>query len=286
MIVGPTGWGPEPATRHDTDGVVFAGSVPGPVLAELYRRARAFAYVPLTEGYGLPPLEAMRAGTPIGGGRRGAERARPRRGGPGAGPHRRPARRRRHRGRAGAVLTDDALRADLAARGCGARAGAHAGRPRRASTSRCGGRCDDDRLGVSRSTSPPSRLHPGGAGYYTMALASGLSAARRRRPDPVARRGDEERWRELAAGAAVRAAVPGSRPGRLAFEQIGLSSVLRSLDVQVHHGPHYTMPARSPVPCAVTIHDCTFFDHPEWHLRSKAAFFRRAIRRAAATPAS
>ena len=27
-------------------------------------RARAFAYVPLTEGYGLPPLEAMRIGTP------------------------------------------------------------------------------------------------------------------------------------------------------------------------------------------------------------------------------
>jgi hypothetical protein len=41
------------------------------------------------------------------------------------------------------------------------------------------------------------------------------------------------------------------------------------------------MPERSPVPCVVTIHDCTFFDHPEWHLRSKAAFFRRAIRRAA-----
>ena len=41
------------------------------------------------------------------------------------------------------------------------------------------------------------------------------------------------------------------------------------------------MPATLPVPCAVTIHDCTFFDHPEWHLRSKAAFFRRAIRHAA-----
>ena len=35
-----------------------------PVLAGLYQRARAFAYVPLTEGYGLPPLEAMRMGTP------------------------------------------------------------------------------------------------------------------------------------------------------------------------------------------------------------------------------
>jgi glycosyltransferase involved in cell wall biosynthesis len=41
------------------------------------------------------------------------------------------------------------------------------------------------------------------------------------------------------------------------------------------------MPERSPVPCVVTIHDCTFFDHPEWHVRSKAILFRRAIRRAA-----
>ncbi len=105
----------------------------------------------------------------------------------------------------------------------------------------------------------------------------------------VARRGDEDRWRALTAGRTasaaaapvVRGAVPASRPGRLAFEQVGLASVLRRLTVQVHHGPHYTMPARSPVPCAVTIHDCTFFDHPEWHLRSKAAFFRRAIRHAA-----
>jgi len=125
-------------------------------------------------------------------------------------------------------------------------------------------------------------LHPGGAGYYTMALASGLSARDDVDLTLIARRGDEERWSALvASGAAVRGAVPASRPGRLAFEQLGLSSVLRSLDVRVHHGPHYTMPARSPVPCAVTIHDCTFFDHPEWHLRSKAAFFRRAIRRAA-----
>ena len=125
----------------------------------------------------------------------------------------------------------------------------------------------------------PSR--PGGAGYYTMALARGLVGRDDVGLTLVARRGDEERWRTLAPGAAVRGAVPVSRPARLAFEQLRLSSVLRSVGVQVHHGPHYTMPARSPVPCAVTIHDCTFFDHPEWHLRSKAAFFRRAIRRAA-----
>jgi glycosyltransferase involved in cell wall biosynthesis len=43
---------------------VLAGAVPDAVLTGLYQRARAFAYVPLTEGYGLPPLEAMRVGTP------------------------------------------------------------------------------------------------------------------------------------------------------------------------------------------------------------------------------
>ena len=64
VIVGPTGWGPGPEKPPAADHVVFTGPVPAAVLSELYRRARAFAYVPLTEGYGLPPLEAMRAGVP------------------------------------------------------------------------------------------------------------------------------------------------------------------------------------------------------------------------------
>jgi glycosyltransferase involved in cell wall biosynthesis len=63
VIVGPTGWG-HAARPQDTEGVVCTGSVPDAVLSGLYRRARAFAYVPLTEGYGLPPLEAMRMGAP------------------------------------------------------------------------------------------------------------------------------------------------------------------------------------------------------------------------------
>jgi len=141
------------------------------------------------------------------------------------------------------------------------------------------------RLALSLDVSAvPTR--PGGAGYYTIALARGLAA----RPDVdlalVARRGDEERWREWCGGdapgrATVHAEVPSSRPARLVFEQAGMAPVLRRLGVDVHHGPHYTMPSRAPVPCAVTVHDCTFFDHPEWHVRSKVAFFRRAIRRAA-----
>jgi glycosyltransferase involved in cell wall biosynthesis len=64
VIVGPTGWGPELAHPPTGEQVVFTGPVPDVVLSGLYRRARAFAFVPLTEGFGLPPLEAMRAGIP------------------------------------------------------------------------------------------------------------------------------------------------------------------------------------------------------------------------------
>jgi glycosyltransferase involved in cell wall biosynthesis len=35
------------------------------VLAGLYARARTFAYVPLIEGFGIPPMEAMAAGVPV-----------------------------------------------------------------------------------------------------------------------------------------------------------------------------------------------------------------------------
>jgi glycosyltransferase involved in cell wall biosynthesis len=47
------------------------------------------------------------------------------------------------------------------------------------------------------------------------------------------------------------------------------------------HGPHYTLPLRADVPLVVTVHDLTFYDHPEWHLRSKVVYFRRMIRASA-----
>jgi glycosyltransferase involved in cell wall biosynthesis len=64
VVVGPEGWGPALSRVDHPEGVQFTGAVAHGVLSGLYERARAFAYVPLTEGYGLPPLEAMRHGTP------------------------------------------------------------------------------------------------------------------------------------------------------------------------------------------------------------------------------
>jgi glycosyltransferase involved in cell wall biosynthesis len=40
------------------------------------------------------------------------------------------------------------------------------------------------------------------------------------------------------------------------------------------------MPLRVTVPTVVTVHDLTFFEHPEWHERGKVVFFRPMIRAA------
>ena len=62
LVVGPHGWG---GSLRPTPGVKLAGVVSDAVLAALYAGARCMAYVPLVEGWGLPPVEAMAACTPV-----------------------------------------------------------------------------------------------------------------------------------------------------------------------------------------------------------------------------
>lgn len=62
VLVGPAGWG---EGLVPTEGVVLTGAVDDAVLAALYGRALAVVYVPLHEGFGLPAVEAMRAGAPV-----------------------------------------------------------------------------------------------------------------------------------------------------------------------------------------------------------------------------
>jgi glycosyltransferase involved in cell wall biosynthesis len=66
VIVGPTGWGDATGDAAvSAPGVHLAGPVAAGTLAALYARALAVAFVPLLEGFGLPVLEAMAAGTPV-----------------------------------------------------------------------------------------------------------------------------------------------------------------------------------------------------------------------------
>lgn len=123
--------------------------------------------------------------------------------------------------------------------------------------------------------------HPVGAGVYTIELARGLDSAGSVDLVLLARKGDGARFRTLAPGSEVHEAVPRRRPSRLAWEQTAAPRIAKRLGVDLWHGPHYTMPMRVGVPSVVTIHDLTFFDHPELHERSKVHFFRRMIKASA-----
>jgi len=121
-------------------------------------------------------------------------------------------------------------------------------------------------------------VRPVGAGVYTVELAREL--ARREATDLhlVTRQADTARWSDIAPKATLHPEVPDARPRRLVWEQTGAPRLAARVGADLWHGPHYTLPLRLPIPAVVTVHDLTFFEHPEWHERSKVAFFRRMIR--------
>jgi glycosyltransferase involved in cell wall biosynthesis len=116
----------------------------------------------------------------------------------------------------------------------------------------------------------------GGAGRYVLALAAALAQRDDVDLTVLARAGDTARWPSPVVDRA-----PARRPVRLAWEQAALPAIVKNLAVDVHHAPHYTMPLVPSRPTVVTIHDLSFFTHPEWHERTKVAFFRSAIRTSA-----
>lgn len=122
---------------------------------------------------------------------------------------------------------------------------------------------------------------PVGAGQYILQLAGQLAGRSDIELVLCSRSNDHARWAPLVPPGNLVAKAPGPRPLRLAWEQLRLAGLVAATGAAVHHGPHYTMPRRPPVPTVVTVHDLSFFDSPAWHERSKAPFFRRAIRRAA-----
>lgn len=117
---------------------------------------------------------------------------------------------------------------------------------------------------------------PAGAGMYVLRLVEELGRHHGLDLELVARADDEPRWHLAAPDAEVRAVAPGPRPARLLWEQVAGPALARNADVW--HGPHYTMPLLAWTPRVVTIHDLTFFDHPEWHEANKVRYFTRMIR--------
>jgi glycosyltransferase involved in cell wall biosynthesis len=120
-----------------------------------------------------------------------------------------------------------------------------------------------------------------GAGVYTTELVRALAPRDDLELTLAARKTDRARWAQLAPTADIRNVAPSARPARLAWEQLAGPRLAAEAGADVWHGPHYTMPLRLGIPAVVTVHDLTFFDHPEWHERAKVFFFRWAIRASA-----
>ena len=70
------------------------------------------------------------------------------------------------------------------------------------------------------------------------------------------------------------------RPARMGWEQTGRASLVRKVRPDVLHSPHYTCPQFPGAPVVITLHDATFFSHPQAHSPLKRRFFTRAIKRA------
>jgi len=93
-------------------------------------------------------------------------------------------------------------------------------------------------------------------------------------------RADADRLSRMAPAATVLPAPSNvsHRPERLAWEQEGLPALAEQINADVIHCPFYSMPASSPVPVVVTIHDASVFHNPEYYDDERAEFYRRATR--------
>ena len=132
------------------------------------------------------------------------------------------------------------------------------------------------------ATAIPARLT--GAGVYVAGMLAGLGS------------GGEVVPRVFAAPATVASlAAPGvrvtpvaaaglGRLARIAWTQLQAGRAAAGVGADLLHGVHYELPLAVDLPAVVTVHDLTLVTHPEWHERTKAAYFgwamRRAVRRA------
>jgi glycosyltransferase involved in cell wall biosynthesis len=125
---------------------------------------------------------------------------------------------------------------------------------------------------VDATAVPPDR---GGVGRYVDELLPELLAAGTDLV-VVCQPRDEAHFARLLPGVPLHRApaAVARRPVRLLWEQVGLPRLARRVRADVLHCPHYTLPLATRVPVVVTLHDATFFTHPEVHGRVKRRFFR------------
>ncbi|MEY4312856.1 MAG: hypothetical protein RLZZ319_365, partial [Actinomycetota bacterium] len=120
----------------------------------------------------------------------------------------------------------------------------------------------------------------GGVGRYVDELArqsviAGISLV------VVCQERDRESFAAMEVDLVVAPAWISSVPLRFVWEQFGLPALAARLGATVIHSPHYTFPLVTGVRRVVTVHDLTFWSHPDRHSALKRVFFKSWIRLAA-----
>ena len=115
----------------------------------------------------------------------------------------------------------------------------------------------------------------GGVGRYVDSLVAALDSAGTRLA-VVCQPRDAELYTGLAPNSRIVPATEAvaTRTARLTWEQTTLPRLVRRLNVDVLHSPHYTAPLAVPAASVVTLHDATFFTDAVLHSSVKARFFR------------
>ncbi|MHB8134123.1 MAG: glycosyltransferase family 4 protein [Anaerolineaceae bacterium] len=70
------------------------------------------------------------------------------------------------------------------------------------------------------------------------------------------------------------------RGARILSEQFKYPSIINQGNFCLYHGLHYSFPIIKPCPLIVTIHDLTYFTHPEMHIYLKRFYFKFFIKQA------
>jgi len=70
------------------------------------------------------------------------------------------------------------------------------------------------------------------------------------------------------------------RGARIISEQVRSPFFIQQEKINLFHGLHYSFPLMKPCPTIVTIHDLTYFTHPEMHIFIKRFYFKFFIKQA------
>ena len=127
---------------------------------------------------------------------------------------------------------------------------------------------------IDATSVPPDR---GGVGRYLDGIipalaASGATVSVICKPD------DAAHYRASGLTVLTAPAAITSTARRFVWEQLALPGIAKRAGAKTIHSPHYTFPLFTRRARVVTVHDLTFFSHPELHSGLKRLFFRSWIR--------